>query len=379
MKAMLTRANKIGSILILLVVLSTACNFPFADAGQGDLDVEGTASEQTLAAQLTSVAETLAITLAVPSSSPTPTITTTPTTGPTSTRTPTATATPKPCDSARFISDVTIPDNSRISPGVRFIKTWRLQNNGTCTWTSDYELVFMEGDRMSGPSAVSLGTTVDPGESVDISVSLTAPGTVGEYRGYWALRNTSNRIFGIGGDAAGSFWVDIEVYRPKELVYSLTDDYCDAEWRSDAGILSCPGSTSDSEGFVIRMDNPDMEGGRVEDEPGLWMEPEWVDDGWIMGTFPPYEVQEGDRFRALVSCRDSSPECDVVFRLEYQIGTGTPRLLGEWHEVSEGDFSTVDVDLSHLEGSKIKFILTVFAGDTYSQDSAVWINPSVWN
>jgi hypothetical protein len=376
---MLTRAKKIGSILFLFVVLATACNFPSADTGDVDVDVQGTASEQTLAAQLTSVAETLAVTLAVPSITATPTSTTTPTTGPTSTRTPTATATPKPCDSARFLSDITISDGSRISPGVRFVKTWRLQNNGTCTWASNYELVFMEGDRMSGPTAVSLGTTVDPGESVDISVSLTAPSTVGEYRGYWALRNTNNRIFGIGGDAAGSFWVDIEVYRPKELVYSLAEDYCDAEWRSDAGILACPGSTSDSEGFVIRMDNPDMEGGRVENEPGLWMEPEWVDDGWVMGTFPAYEVQEGDRFRALVACRDSSPDCDVIFRLEYQIGSGTPRLLGEWHEVSEGDFTTVDIDLSNLEGSDVKFILTVFAGGTYSQDSAVWINPSVWN
>lgn len=366
-------------IVSFIVTLTSACNFPFANSNNGQVDAEGTASNQTLAAQLTSVAETLAVTLAVQSSTPTPTITVSPTTGPTSTPTERPTATPKPCDSARFISDITIPDNSRISPGTSFIKTWRLQNNGTCTWASDYDLVFIDGDRMSGPSTVPLGTTVDPGESVDISVRLTSPSTVGEYRGYWALRNSSNRIFGIGANAAGSFWVDIDVYRPKQLVYSLTAHYCEAEWRSDAGILSCPGSTSDSEGFVIRMDNPDMEGGRIEDEPGLWMEPEWVDDGWIMGTFPAYEVQDGDRFRALISCRDSSPQCDVRFRLEYQIGSGTPRLLGEWHEVSEGEFTTVDVDLSNLEGSNVKFILTVFAGDQYSQDSAIWINPSVWN
>jgi hypothetical protein len=363
----------------LLLVMGTACNFPSSNGDQGQVDPEGTAAAQTLAAQLTSVAETLAITLMVSSPTPTPTVTVSPTTGPTSTATPRSTATPKPCDSARFLTDVTFPDNSRISPGTSFLKTWRLQNNGTCTWASDYELVFMEGDRMSGPTVVPLGTTVDPGDSIDVSVSLTSPSTVGDYRGYWALRNSSNRIFGIGGDAAGSFWVDIEVYRPKELVYSLSQHYCDAEWRSDAGILSCPGSTSDSDGFVIHMSNPDMEGGRIEDEPGLWTEPEWVNDGWIMGTFPPYEVQDGDRFRALVSCRDSSPQCDVRFRLEYQIGSGTPRLLGEWREVSEGEFTTVDIDLSNLEGTDIKLILTVFAGSTYAQDSAVWINPSIWN
>jgi hypothetical protein len=53
----------------------------------------------------------------------------------------TATATPIPptpttaCVHAmRFVADVTIPDDSRIPPGVSFVKTWRIRNAGNCTW-----------------------------------------------------------------------------------------------------------------------------------------------------------------------------------------------------------------------------------------------------
>jgi len=37
-------------------------------------------------------------------------------------------------DSAKFVLDVTIPDNSVISSNTAFTKTWRLKNTGTCTW-----------------------------------------------------------------------------------------------------------------------------------------------------------------------------------------------------------------------------------------------------
>ena len=48
------------------------------------------------------------------------------------------------CDQAAFIRDVTVPDGSPFAPGETFTKTWRLQNTGTCTWTtSNYTLVYV--------------------------------------------------------------------------------------------------------------------------------------------------------------------------------------------------------------------------------------------
>jgi hypothetical protein len=128
------------------------------------------------------------------------------------TNTPPATATAVTyCDWVMFIKDVTIPDGTKMGPGEVFTKTWRLQNRGTCTWTSDYMLVFTGGDQMGETTAVRLPGRVSPGQTVDISVTLTAPNSTGRQVGYWMLRNPSGQLFGYGNSAEKAFYVDIKV------------------------------------------------------------------------------------------------------------------------------------------------------------------------
>ena len=115
------------------------------------------------------------------------------------------------CDWVTFVKDITIPDGTKLSFGETFTKTWRLQNRGTCTWTPDYMLVFVSGDQMGGTSAVRLSTYVAPGQTVDVSVTLTAPDKRRSYIGYWMLRNPSGVIFGFGDNANKAFYVDIDV------------------------------------------------------------------------------------------------------------------------------------------------------------------------
>ncbi|NIS81302.1 MAG: hypothetical protein GTO14_14115, partial [Anaerolineales bacterium] len=110
------------------------------------------------------------------------------------------------------VKDVTIPDGEELAPGENFTKTWRLQNNGSCTWTSSYSLVFDQGDSMDGPPSKQLTAgTVGPGDTLDISVDLTAPASPGTFKGFWKLRNGSGVIFGIGAAGTTAFWVEIEV------------------------------------------------------------------------------------------------------------------------------------------------------------------------
>jgi hypothetical protein len=99
-------------------------------------------------------------------------------------------------DSAAFVADVTVPDCSQLAPGTSFNKTWRLRNSGTCTWDTNYQLVFMGGSQLNAPSAVSLPQVVSPGYTVDISVPMVAPDAVGTYRSQWQLRNPGGRNFG---------------------------------------------------------------------------------------------------------------------------------------------------------------------------------------
>src|ERR1700752_5090304 len=147
-----------------------------------------------------------AMTQNAPTSTPIPaTVTLVPATN---TPLPTATAVSY-CDWVTFIKDVTIPDGTKFLAGETFTKTWRLKNRGTCTWTPDYMLVFTSGDSMGSTTAVRLPGNVYPGQTVDVSVTLTAPAKRGEYVGYWMLRNPSGALFGYGDRANRAFYVEI--------------------------------------------------------------------------------------------------------------------------------------------------------------------------
>ncbi|HUF38908.1 MAG TPA: NBR1-Ig-like domain-containing protein [Anaerolineales bacterium] len=116
------------------------------------------------------------------------------------------------CDLGAFVEDVTIPDGTTFEPGETFVKTWRIRNNGSCTWTAEYDVVFDSGDAMGGPASfpVTPGSVL-PGAEVDISINLTAPDEPGSYRGDWKLRNPAGQIFGLGSQGTASFWVVIDV------------------------------------------------------------------------------------------------------------------------------------------------------------------------
>ncbi|RPJ43827.1 MAG: hypothetical protein EHM21_10980, partial [Chloroflexi bacterium] len=129
-----------------------------------------------------------------PTATPTPLPTATETSIP---PTATQTATRLQCNIARFVADVSIPDGTVLAPGDRFSKTWRLQNLGSCPWTTDYALVFFEGEAMSGPAGLALPGTVLPGQVIDLSVDLAAPRGAGSYRGYWKLRDAGGASFGL--------------------------------------------------------------------------------------------------------------------------------------------------------------------------------------
>ena len=79
------------------------------------------------------------------------------------------------CDWAQFVADVTIPDGTSFSAGTAFTKTWRLKNIGVCTWTTSYALVFDSGTQMGAPASLSFPINVAPGQTVDLTVNMTAP------------------------------------------------------------------------------------------------------------------------------------------------------------------------------------------------------------
>jgi hypothetical protein len=182
-------------IAFLLGMLAAAavlagCNFPRQPSPQ---EIASTAAAETVSAQLTLVS---AATPTVPATNTPVPLPATNTPTPPATLPPAPTATLGCSDEAQFISDVTIPDNTVMTPGQNFTKTWRLRNSGTCSWSTAYDAVFVDGNAMGGQATIAMAGNVPPNSTVDISVSLSAPSTNGTYRATYRMRNDKDVIFG---------------------------------------------------------------------------------------------------------------------------------------------------------------------------------------
>ena len=126
---------------------------------------------------------------------------------------PTNTAAPSSAgtctDSAAFVADVTVPDNTLVDQGEAFTKIWRIRNTGTCTWTSAYTLVFASGEQMSAPDSSPLSGQTKPGNALDISVKMTAPSAAASYRADFEIHDPSGKAIPI--DQATTLWVIVSV------------------------------------------------------------------------------------------------------------------------------------------------------------------------
>lgn len=295
------------------------------------------------------------------------------------TATPTATSEPLPCNRAGFVSDISVPDGTALPAGTQFTKTWRLKNTGTCTWTTDFSLVFDSGDAMSGTASQKLANNVLPGQTIDLSVTLKAPGQTGQYRGYWKLRNASGVVFGTG-PTNQAFYVDIKVIPASTSGsgYDFTANYCLAEWTTSAGkTLSCAEKDGSVDGFILYKARPLLENGSTDDEPALLTNPPKSNDSVLRGKYPAYNVQNLDHFKTIIGCENNAKNCNVRFQLDYQIDNGAIQTLGSWNESLDGNFTSVDVDLSSLAGKNVRFILTVLSNGASDNDRAQWLLPRI--
>lgn len=221
------------SVILLAILILSACNLPSKNPGLQDSNAAMTAAAQTVAAQLTSLVpiNTATVPVVVPS-------TNTPISVPPTAIIPSATFLPPTatpiCDGAQFVADVTVPDDTVFSPNQTFTKTWRLKNTGTCSWTPSYAVAFSDGNSMNGPATQALVGNVNPGQTVDISVNLTAPADPGTYTGNYRLRNAAGLLF-------TKFYVRIKVQTIAFAVTSVT--YSVSTW-SSGGSVNCPRITA---------------------------------------------------------------------------------------------------------------------------------------
>ena len=194
--------GKRTTFMVLIALILTACG------GQAPAETATLAVADTQASVATNVPATEAsITTETPVTSTE--ITATASDQPTSTpEPPRPTNAPGCTNSAAFVADVTIPDNTQIDGGAEFTKTWRIMNNGTCIWASDYKLTYYSEERMNAPADVPLAITY-PGQTLDISVTLTAPNSIGAHRANFVIENPEGLVMKIADDSR--LWLVINV------------------------------------------------------------------------------------------------------------------------------------------------------------------------
>jgi len=382
---MYTHKRLLVLLTILVMFLLGSCNLLAGTppTPTTDPNLVYTQAVQTVVAELTQTAvfamltqvqptATQPITVATATPAP-PTATLQPTNTPIP---PTATKPPIPCDRAAFVKDVTYPDGSELPPNTEFVKTWRLKNNGSCTWNSSYDLVFFDKNSMDGPAASQLTSgTVAPGETIDVSVTLTSPDKPGNYEGDWKLRNGSNVVFGIGEYAQNYFWVKITVINV--VNYDFLVNAKDAAWENATDDVPFGDRNNDTDGIAAYLTNVKLEDGYTYTKV-LATYPEKITDGLIKGTFSTYKVKDGDHFTAELGFRSDCSEGKVKYQLKYLEG-GSEVLVKEWGKSCDGDLKSVDFDLSSLKGKEVKFILVVLADGSSKNDKAIWVDPLIEN
>jgi hypothetical protein len=206
---MFNKAKCLLAMLAGLSLLLSACRSaaPEATTPTTDPNAVFTAAASTANAEMTRIAAS--------TPSPAPATATSTTQPPTATVSPTAAATTPAtttvltaapgADKAQWVADVTVPDGANYQPNATFVKTWRLQNTGSSTWTPTYSLVFVSGAPMTQTTKVPINQEVGPGQTVDVSVNMTAPSDPGNYKGFWKVANDQGAAFEV------AIWVDINV------------------------------------------------------------------------------------------------------------------------------------------------------------------------
>lgn len=203
-----------------VMLLLSACGGGQNENSEEDPDA---AITQVVETAMAALSQTAAVQSPTPSLTPTlalPTNTPVPTLAPSSTPSAATATSSSPsfiqptnvassCDQGTFVRDVNVPDGTTMTAGQEFTKTWEIRNSGTCTWDENYTIIFSSGTQLAEEAVYDFTTEdIEPGETVQISIPMTAPATVGEYTSYWVMRNDLGQNFFING---GAIYVQIKV------------------------------------------------------------------------------------------------------------------------------------------------------------------------
>lgn len=116
------------------------------------------------------------------------------------------------CLQMEFVKDGGVLPSHQLKPGEVFSKSWTIKNIGTCTWTTDYYLTHVDGEKFGSNYVGKVSVATAPGETLEIILSnLEAPGKAGSYRSAWMLAHPDGARFGYGANRGSTLNIQIEV------------------------------------------------------------------------------------------------------------------------------------------------------------------------
>ncbi len=98
-------------------------------------------------------------------------------------------------DNLTFLSDLTIPDGTIISPGSTLDKRWEVENSGDCNWGANYRVRLTAGPEMGAQKEQAL-FPARAGTRAVIRIQFIAPAEPGTYRSAWQAFNEQGEPFG---------------------------------------------------------------------------------------------------------------------------------------------------------------------------------------
>jgi len=190
----------IADILILLVItlgIITACS-QSSSVSDNQISSGNPSNVASPIITITSIPDTPSATATqIPSPTPSPTEEVLPSATPTIQDSATPSQ-PSCTNIAEFEKHLSISDGSVLTSNNLYAKVWRVKNIGTCTWTTDYKLVFINGDQNLNQTDIPLPKEVPPGETVELKVNFATPEEGNTYIANWMLASETGLIFGLG-------------------------------------------------------------------------------------------------------------------------------------------------------------------------------------
>ena len=136
---------------------------------------------------------------------------------------------------------------------------------------------------------------------------------------------------------------------------------------------------NDKKGFVRYANNAVLEDGKKYSLSVLQTHPEWKSGGWIIGYYPNVDIPANARFSARLGFLNGAIASDgVTFQVYvYDYATRGGLRIVNHQAKHDGKLDDISADLKSYAGKKLRIEMRVYAGNSSTQDWAVWQEASI--